>query len=135
MADTTATFDKLVFDFAFDIIDVAPVIFKVLIERQYHLIAAGQAVPITLYLINNMTTPGKRYLFTPAIGPFITIYKPDSTIQQAATVIPPVETGIFTYLHQTDPTDAIGPYSAIFTASNGDTDMISKKYHLFTIGI
>jgi len=133
MADTTAVFDKLVFSFSFDITDIAPVIFKVLIERQHWHIAAGQAVPITLYVIDNMTTPGKRYLFNPAVGPSITIYKPDNTVEQTAIGMPQVETGIFTYLHQTALSDTVGPYSAVFTASNGDTEMISKKYHIFTI--
>ncbi len=133
MADTTAVFDKLVFDFGFDIVDIIPVILKAVVDRQYYHIAAGQEAAVTLYVIDNMTTPGKRYLFNPALGPYINIFKPDNTQFLAATAMPQVETGVFTYTVFTTPTDQLGPYSAIFTATNGDVAMVSRKYHLFTI--
>lgn len=133
MADTTAVFDKLVFDFGFDIVDIVPVILRVSLDRQYYRIAAGQSVPVTLYVIDNSTTPSRRFMFTPAIGPFITVYKPDNTVFIATVQMPQVERGVFTYICQTATADTVGAYSAVFTATNGDEEMVSKKHHIFTI--
>ena len=88
---------------------------------------------VTLYVINNTTTPGHRYPHNPAVGPAIQVFKPDNTEFLASTTMPQVETGIFTYVIHTESNSPIGPYSGIFTASNDIVEMISRKYHLFTI--
>ncbi len=130
---TTAVFDKLVFSFGFDIADIVPTILRVGLERQYYKIAPGQSVPVTLYIIDTNTTPNRRFMFTPAVGPFITIYSPSDTQYLAVTLMPQRETGVFTYTCQTATTDELGSYSAIFTATNGDEEMVSKKHHIFTM--
>lgn len=133
MADTTAVFDKLVFSFFADIADIAPVVLRVALQRQFYNIAAGQEVPITLYVIDTMTTPSRQFLHNPAVGPAIAIYSPTNVELLAATAMPQVETGIFTYIYHTEPSHASGAYSAVFTASNGDSEMVSPKHHVFNI--
>jgi len=130
---TTAVLDVLVFDFAFDIVDIAPVILRVQLDRQYYRVSSGQSVPVTLYIIDNSTTPNRRFMFTPPEGPFITIYNPVNTVVVNAVQMPQREQGVFTYICPTTTYTILGLYSAIFTATNGAEEMVSKKYGLFTL--
>lgn len=134
MADTTAVFDSNVFDFAFDIVDIIPALLKVIVEREYSAIAAGQAVETVIHLIDNMTTPGRSYPFTPVVPPTIEIYGPLDTSVLAATAMRQVGDGIFSYSFQTvSSTHPVGHYSALFRCTNGDKTMVTKKHVIFTI--
>jgi hypothetical protein len=132
MADTTAVFDTLVFDFAFDTVDVIPALLKLLVEPQYGKIAAGQTVAITIYVIDNMTTPGRSYPFNTPTEPAIELFSPGDVSLGAAAAMRQVGTGIYTYSHLTNG-DSLGPYSAVFTLTNGNVEMVSKKHVVFTI--
>lgn len=130
---TTAVFDSNVFDFAFDVVDVIPALLKVVVEREYRAIAAGQATEVVIYLIDNMTTPGRRYPFTPINPPTLQIYGPLDTSILTATAMRQVGDGIFSYSYQTLTSFSVGHYSAIFRCTNGDKEMVTKKHVIFTI--
>lgn len=130
---TTAVLDINVFSFGFDIVDIIPALLKVIVEREYRHIAPGQAVETVIHLIDNMTTPGKRYPFTPANLPTIEIYSPLDVVTLAATNMPQIGDGIFTYSHQTTTAYITGAYSAIFRCTNGAKDMVTKKHVIFTV--
>lgn len=130
---TTAVLDSNVFSFGFDIIDVIPALLKVVVEREYHHIAAGQAVDTVIHLVDTITTPGRKYPFTPAEAPTIQIYDPLDISILAATAMLQIGEGIFNYTHQTTTSYILGSYSAIFRCTNGTRDMITKKHVIFTI--
>lgn len=130
---TTAVLDSNVFDFAFDIVDVIPALLKVVLEREYRAIAAGQAVETVIHLIDNITTPGRQFPFTPVVPPTIEIYSPTDTVILAATAMRQIGDGIFTHSHQTTTGYAVGPYSSIFRCTNGDKTMVTKKHTTFVI--
>lgn len=130
---TTAVFDINVFDFTFDIVDTIPALLKVVVEREYRTVAPGQAVEVVIHLIDNMTTPGRRYPFTPAELPTIQIYDPLDISILAETNMRQVGDGIFTYTYQTTTNHIVGPYSAIFRCTNGTAMMVTKKHIIFTI--
>ena len=132
MAETTAVFDEFVFDTAFATYDIIPVIFKVKVARQYTRIALGQSVPISIYIIDNTTSPHRQFPFNPSVGPFITIYDPLNTVVVLAAAVPLTEQGIFTYMCDTLDYTELGVYSATFAAENGEAFMISKRYAIFT---
>jgi hypothetical protein len=134
MADTTAVFDSNVFDFAFDVVDIIPALLKVIVEREYSAIAAGQAAEAVIHLIDNMTTPGRSYPFTPVVAPTIEIYGPLDTSVLTATAMRQVGDGIFSYSFQTiSGTHPVGHYSALFRCTNGDKNMVTKKHVIFII--
>ena len=125
-------FDPEVFSFMFDITDVPPVVHKVSIPEDVRINASGQFVPITVYIVNNSSTPGKVFLMNPTDEPTVTIYGPNDTIVLTATTMEQVEQGVFTYIYDTTGL-AVGKYSGIFAASNGTKNMLSKKHFLFNI--
>ena len=127
-----AVFDPEVFSFMFDITDVPPVVRKVVIPEDVRVNAVGQFVPITVYIVNNSSTPGRVFLMNPTDGPTVTIYGPSDIVVLPATAMEEVEQGIFTYTFDTTGLST-GRYSGIFAASNGTQDMVSKKYFLFNI--
>jgi hypothetical protein len=130
---TTAVLDPNVFSFAFDIVDIIPALLKVVVEREYKKIAPGQAVETIIHLVDNMTTPGRRYPFTPIDPPTVEIYSPIDTVILAAVAMRQVGDGVFSYSHQTTTGYISGDYSAIFRCSNGDKDMVTSKHVIFTV--
>jgi hypothetical protein len=156
MAETTAVLDKVVFDFSYDIVDVLPVVYKVSVPREYQKVHAGQSVAITIHIIDNMTTYGRRYPFNPIEQPVMTLYSPSDEQLGNPVNMSNIGTGIYTYTWQTystgksqspildgnvydeTPFDTIGdyvpgPYSARFSARNGSAIMITRKHVVFTI--
>ena len=131
MADTTAVLDRLVFDFGFDIVDVVPALLKVLVERQYKTVAAGQSVSVTIYLIDNMTTPGRSYPFTAPIPPEVQFYTPLDISLGSAVSMRQSGDGIYSYEITAPAT--VGTYAAIFTCTNGLAEMVTKKHSVFTV--
>lgn len=124
--------DPEVFSFMFDITDVAPSILKVSIPEVYRRVAAGQHVPITVYIVNNSTTPGRIFLMNPTTGPLISIYSPLDTIIETELAMEQLDIGTYTYVYDTT-TLTPGPYAAVFSAANSTKEMLSKKYMIFTL--
>lgn len=133
MAETTAAFQADAFDFGFDDIDIIPVLFKVVVEPPYARIEAGQSVSITIYIIDNISTPGKLYPFTLITAPSVEFFSPTDVSLGAAVLMMQRGDGVYSYTHLTDDNDAKGAYSAVFTAANGTSEMDTKKHVVFTI--
>ena len=128
------TFDPLVFDPSiFDAVNVIPSLFKVLVPEQNRYIAAGQGIPITIYIYNMASSPGAKYLFNPDTTPQLQIYKPDGTTLLTYTNMVQSNIGTYTYQYQTSVNDGKGPYSAQFKAVNGDKTMLSKQIVIFEV--
>lgn len=130
---SAVVFDPLVFDFGFDSVDIVPVILKVQVDRQYSKVTIGQSVPITLYIINNSSTPNRRFMFTPPEAPTITIFTPTNVEVVTDDPMPQRGVGVFTYICHTTLLSTLGLYSAVFAVESGTAGMVSKKYGLFTL--
>ena len=133
MADSTYVFDPEVFAFMFDITDVSPSIRSVSVPRQYRNAKEGQSIPITVYIENNVTTPGRSFLMSLDIPPAITIYNPADTAVISSVLMEEVEQGTYTYVYETSPSNVSGDYSAVFTAANNTKQLVSSRYHLFIL--
>ena len=133
MAETRAIFDKGVFSFSFDVVDIVPILLRVNVKDVLQRIEAGQAVVIIIHIGDQTTTYGRTYLFNPGEFPEITLYKPDNTVLLAATDMDQIEQGIYRHRQQTSVTDLAGAYSAVFTAVNGSMTMKSRKHVVYTI--
>lgn len=133
MAETTAAFQQDAFDFGFDIYDIIPVVSKITVEPQYGKIQAGQTVDITIYIIDNSSTPGRSYPFTLITPPVIEIFDPLGVTFSAPAPMRQTGEGIYSYTKITTTTDVIGPYSAVFTAVNGTSLLRTKKHIIYTI--
>lgn len=130
---STYVFDPEVFSFMFDITDVTPSVRKVSVEEVYRKAASGSSIPITVYIQNNVTTPGRSFLMNPTTGPSITIYGPSDTVVVSDIDMEQVELGIYTYVYDTSPSQPTGTYAAVFRALNAEKEMISEKYYIFTL--
>lgn len=128
MAETTAVFDVNVFDFAFDVVDVIPALLKVVVERPYRAIAAGQGIAVVVHLIDNTTTPGRSFPFNPVTLPTIEIFSPEDISILAESYMRQIGDGVFSYSYQTAPSHQVGNYSAIFRCVNGSKTMMTKKH-------
>ena len=133
MAETTAAFQADAFGFGFDTFDIPPVLFKVAVEPPSRIIQQGQTATITIYVIDNSSTPGKKYPFTLITAPSITLYAPDNTVYQASALMRQIGDGIYSYTKPTTGDITVGPYSASFTAVNGTSEMATEKHVVFTV--
>lgn len=128
-----STFDNNVFDpGALDAIDPTLSVFKVAVPIENRHIPAGGSVPITIYIYNESSSPGRKIPANPLSNPQIRIYKPDGTVHLAYTDMVYLSTGVYTYRHQAG-SDPVGPYAAEFKAVNGITTCLTKPMVIFEV--
>lgn len=129
-----AVFDPVVFDPGiFDATDPIPTLLKVRVYPRHRMVKGGQGVTIVIYIVNVDTTPGRVFTLDPSVLPQIALYGPDGSVVQAATDMVSVSPGEYRYQRDTSVNDTSGPYSAVFTASNGDRDMVTPKMVVYSI--
>lgn len=126
-------FHDEVFDWSFEIMDIVPTFDRVLMEREFQLVRAGQAVTVIASIKDIMTTPGQRYQFNPGTTPQIQLYNPDGTVKVAWVNMVFIATGLYNYQHQTTTSDQLGNYTAQFRATNGTMTGITDKLLVFEI--
>src|SRR5262245_41813117 len=131
---TTAPLDIVVFDFSFDVADILPVVWRIGVEEVYRFIQAGQSVAVTVHIIDNMTTFGRRYPYNPSIPPTMSVYYPDGTLVTGSPFsMANLTIGIYTYTYNTQQSDPLGLYTATFHTINGTASMYTRKAGIFTI--
>jgi len=126
-------FDWNVFDMGFSVMDVVPIFNKIIMEREFQVVEAGQAVTLLASIQDIMTTPGQRFQFNPGTTPQIEIQNPDGTVKVAFANMNFVSTGLYNYQHQTISTDQKGIYTARFKAVNGTMTGLSDKVNVFKV--
>jgi len=126
-------FDFNVFDWSFMVMDIIPTFVKIIMEREFQLVEAGQAVTLLASIQDIMTTVGERFNFDPGTTPQIEIYNPNGTTKVAFANMNFVSTGLYNYQHQTLVTDQIGLYTARFKAVNGTMTGLTDKLLVFEV--
>lgn len=126
-------FDSNVFDWSSSIMNIIPTFNKIIMEREFQRVEAGQAVAILCSIQDIMTTPGQRFQFDPTITPQIIIYNPDNSIRVGWTNMTFVSTGVYIYQYQTLPTDSLGIYTAQFQAIDGSMTGITDNVAIFEV--
>ena len=129
----SVTYDWNVFDWSFSVMDVIPTFEMVIMEREFQLVEAGQAVTLLCSIQDIMTTPGQRFQFNPGTTPQIEIYNPGGTTKVVFTNMNFVSTGVYNYQHQTLAADEKGVYTARFKAVNGTMTGITDKVNVFKV--
>lgn len=131
---TTSVFDWNVFEWGFHVMDVIPNFTRLIVQREFKRVLAGQAVTIECYIEDLMTTPGERFPFNPATTPQIKIYKPDDTVALAYTNMNfSGVTGNYNYQHQILSADQKGFYKAQFKAVNGTMTGETEQVVVFEV--
>jgi hypothetical protein len=150
---STAVFDPNVFDFStFDTTDLVPTLYKVEVMREFRKVSEGQDVPITIWIQDSTTTPGRRFFFNPSKPPEVEIRGPDGSIIVPFTVMRNTGLGTYTYIythwvseifdfltfHSTvfdisTPVTTYGIYTGRFQCINGNSQMHSKSMVLFEV--
>ena len=121
------------FDWSFMVMDIVPTFNKVIVEREFQAVEAGQAITLVINIQDIMTTLGQRFNFNPGTTPQVEIYNPDGTTKVAFANMNFVLTGIYNYQHQTVSSDQKGDYLARFKAVNGTMTGLSDKMRVFRV--
>lgn len=126
-------FQSDTFTWGFMVMDVVPTFNKIIMEREFQIVEAGQAVTLVCHIQDIMTTIGERFDFNPSTTPQIEIYNPDGTTKVAFANMNAVSTGFFNYQHQTLAADQKGVYTARFKAVNGTMTGVTDKLAVFKV--
>ena len=126
-------FDPNVFDWSFAIMSIIPTFNKIIMEREFQRVEAGQAVALICSIQDIITTPGQRFQFNPSLTPQVIIHNPDNTVKVGTTNMVFVSTGVYIYQHQTLSTDMIGFYTARFSAVDGSMTGITDRVVVFEV--
>lgn len=125
-------FDKTAFDVgAFDATYSIPLLVNIIVPREVRRIKPGSSMFVTIY-IQGANADGSRFSLNTATVPTIVIFKPDTyLVYTFANMYGDGDVGHYSYQYQSDPDDMLGPYTAQFTAINGDKTFISPSVRLF----
>lgn len=127
-------YDPNVFDWGFAVMDVIPTLNKAIIEREFAVVEAGQAVAVVINIQDIMTTVGQRFNFDPDTTPQIELYDPAGEELVAFTDMNFIGvTGYYNYQYQTTVDSIAGMYTARFTAENGTMTMLTDKMAVFKV--
>ena len=129
----TYAFDFNAFDWSFLVMDIVPTFNKIIMEREFQLVEAGQAVTLLCNIQDIMTTPGQRFNFNPGTTPQIEIYNPDGTTKVTFANMNFISAGFYNYQHQTLVNDQKGIYLARFKAINGTMTGLTDKIAVFKV--
>ena len=129
----TYAFQYDAFDWSFMIMDIVPTFNKIIMEREFLLVEAGQAVTLLCNIQDVITTPGQRFNFNPGTTPQLEIYNPDGTTKVTFANMNFVSAGFYNYQHQTISTDQKGIYTARFKAVNGTMTALTDKIVVFKV--
>lgn len=128
-------FDWNTFDWGFSVADIIPVFNKIIMERGFQLVEAGQAVTLLASIQDIMTTPGEKYQYNPSTTPQVQIFNPDGTEKVAFTNMNFIATGLYNYQHQTLVSDQKGVYTARFKAITGTMTGLTDRLAVFKVTV